>query len=211
MQEENESGADGANKPTSRGRPRDPKLEDRVFDAAAILYSNGGWATFNFDAVARMAGVGKAALYRRWGTRAELLRATLETRWYQLTDIDTGNVRGDLIALARMFFRQETGPYSGMGGHFRSDAQKVLEVLPIASPQQEKLIREARTIVRHAIDRGELPDTVDPNLILDLICGAIYIHVGATPERLRGTMISRAENYIDSLVDVVMRGVGIRG
>ena len=49
------SGQASAATPT-RGRPLDPGLEDRVFDAAIALYAETGWAGFSFEAVARRAG-----------------------------------------------------------------------------------------------------------------------------------------------------------
>ena len=64
----------------ARGRPRDPNLEERVFDAAIAVYAEGGWRTFSFATVAARAGVGKAALYRRWESPGEMLKDVLDAR-----------------------------------------------------------------------------------------------------------------------------------
>ena len=51
------------------GRRRDPELDERVLEAALTVYARQGWAGFNFDAVAREAGCGRPALYRRWQSK----------------------------------------------------------------------------------------------------------------------------------------------
>ena len=88
-----------------------------MFDAAIALYAAAGWGGFNFDAIARAAGVGKAALYRRWASREALFRETLEARWYAVQAIDTGTLRGDLLALGRMNFDALAGPFGEVGQH----------------------------------------------------------------------------------------------
>jgi len=67
-----------ANGRAGRGRPADPGIERRVLAAALTVYGEVGWAGFTLDRVARRAPVGKAALYRRWPTKEDLLLAALE-------------------------------------------------------------------------------------------------------------------------------------
>ncbi len=191
----------------ARGRPRDPGLEARVFDAAVALYAEAGWPGFHFDAVARGAGVGKAALYRRWGTRGALLRATLEARWYAVAQIDTGSLRGDLLALARMCFDKLTGPYGRVALHLHADAERFGEMRASTGPWGETVVRQSRLMVRRAIERGEIPGGVNRGLIIDAVVGGVTNHVAATPERLRPAMLTQAEGFLDELVALVVRGV----
>lgn len=191
----------------SRGRPRDPQLEDRVFDAAISLYAETGWAGFNFDAIARRAGVGKAALYRRWPSRGELLRQTFEVRWYVVGRIDTGSLRGDLIALATMCLEFLIGPNGGAAGFMMVDSIRHPEVRLSTAPYRESAVRQGRAMVRRAVTRGEVSDTVNPGLLLDIVVGAVSNHVDTTPARLRSAMITKAPQFVDSLVDTVLLGV----
>src|SRR6201986_4043216 len=115
-----------------RGRPRAPGLEERVVDAAIAAYALGGGAGFTFDGIARSAGVGKSALYRRWPSRDALLRETLEARWYAVQTIDSGTLRGDLLALARMTFDSLVGPHGEVGLHLREDSRQFPELRAIA-------------------------------------------------------------------------------
>ncbi len=202
--------ADGATLTANRGRPRDPLLEARVLDAAMALYAEAGWAGFNFDAVARGCGVGKASIYRRWPTRAALLSQTFEARWYAVEAIDTGTLRGDLLALARMIARTLTGPYGGARSRMALDAAKFPEVRDCFRPYSEALVRQARAIVRRAIGRGEVGADADPGLLMDMVVGAVTNHVGATPPHLHGAMMHKIDAFIEALVDTVLRGVGVR-
>lgn len=193
----------------ARGRPRDPGLETRVFDAAIALYAETGWPGFHFDAVARGAGVGKAALYRRWGSRGVLLRETLEARWYSVAQIDTASLRGDLLALARMCFDKLTGPYGRVALHLHADAQRFGEMRESTGPWGEAVIRQSRLMVRRAIARGEIPASINHGLIIDAVVGGVTNHVTATPERLRPAMMAQAELFLVDLVDLVVRGIGM--
>ncbi len=83
-----------------KGRRSDPDIEPRVLAATLELYGEVGWARLNLDMVARRAGVGKAALYRRWSTMEELIAAALASRMEAPEALDTGSLRGDLLALA---------------------------------------------------------------------------------------------------------------
>ncbi|TXL75963.1 TetR/AcrR family transcriptional regulator [Vineibacter terrae] len=193
---------------STRGRPRDPGLEGRVFDAAIALYAEVGWAGFSFDALAKRSGVGKDALYRRWGaSRAGLLRQTLEARWYGLEQIDTGSIREDLLALARMWLRLRTGPYGKVGLHMMIDTLRFPEVADVLAGYREDAVRQARSIVRRAIDRGEIPPSTNPGLVLDIVVGGVTNHVATTPQRLRPAMTAKMDEFAVSLVDVLLSGV----
>ncbi len=91
--------ADG---PTS-GRRRDPSLEPALLDAAIDVLAEVGAAGLTMDAVAARAGAGKAAIYRRWSSKTELIVDAVARMKRGQVDMrqlpDTGTLRGDLIAL----------------------------------------------------------------------------------------------------------------
>jgi AcrR family transcriptional regulator len=194
-----------------RGRPRDPLLEARVFDAAMARYAEAGWGGFNFDAIARASGVGKASIYRRWPTRGELLRQTFEARWYAVKAIDTGTLRGDLLALARTIADALTGPFGGARQYMAVDSARFPEVREVFHPYTEALVRQARAMVRRAAARDEIAARVNPGLLMDLVVGAVVNHVGATPAHLREAMLAKLDGFIGDLVETVLRGAGARG
>jgi AcrR family transcriptional regulator len=197
-----------ASRSAGRGRPRDPGLEDRVFDAAIALYAEAGWTGFSFEALAKRSGVGKAGLYRRWSDRQELLRQTLEARWLAPARIDTGALRGDLIALARQVFAAYAGDNARVARWMAMDGERHPEVRSATAPYVEATIRQGRAIVRRAIARGEIAGGTNPGLLMDLVVGGVVNHVATTPLRLRGAMVAKMDAFTTDLVDTALRGIG---
>lgn len=78
-----------------------------VVDVLARLGHDG----LTMDEVALTAGVGKAAIYRRWAGRTELLASYTETSLDHVLDAsDTGSLRTDLVALLRSAADHVNGP-----------------------------------------------------------------------------------------------------
>ncbi|MET8682032.1 helix-turn-helix domain-containing protein [Streptomyces sp. NPDC004647] len=63
----------------SAGPARDAARDARITDAALTLLSEGGYEALTMEKTAALAGVGKATVYRRWATRADLVADALET------------------------------------------------------------------------------------------------------------------------------------
>ena len=190
----------------SQGRPRDPNLEEKVFHTTMLLYSSGGWQYLTFDRVSKEAGVGKAAIYRRWADRGELLSDALDAKWFEVSNIDTGTLKGDLQALAQMLFNKLTGTYGHTSFFLQADSRKFPEVRKATVHYRSRLIREAMTIVHRGVSRDQLPLYINPNLVMDVIVGAISNHIATTPPEKMDLMIADAPQYIDQLVAMVLAG-----
>lgn len=206
-QAESPIGATSAVATGARGRPRDPLLESRVFDAAIALYAEAGWPGFSYEAIARRAGVGKAALYRRWSHRGELLGDTLHARWLRAKEIDTGSLRGDLLELGRVCIAIRTGPHAGTALHMIIDADRSPEAAAAIAPYALATTRYARAIVERAVRRGEVDVDIDVATVIDLLVGGITNHIAGTPAPLRPMMLERLPDYLEALVEVILRGV----
>jgi AcrR family transcriptional regulator len=87
------------------GRKRDISLDSALLDATLDVLAEVGAAGLTMDAVAARAGSGKAALYRRWSSKSELIIAAVARMKRNQVDLanlpDTGTLRGDLLALFR--------------------------------------------------------------------------------------------------------------
>ena len=87
-------------------RSRDPA----ILNAALAALTENGYDATNMDDIAARAGVGKAAIYRRWSSKAALITDTL---LYWRPDLltndapDTGSLAGDLDALVEHVGRNE--------------------------------------------------------------------------------------------------------
>src|SRR2546423_2792358 len=63
-----------------RGRPRDPQVDAAVTQAALDLLAEQGFAGMTIEGIAARAGVGKAAVYRRWSSKVDIVVDALNTK-----------------------------------------------------------------------------------------------------------------------------------
>src|SRR4051812_34768247 len=90
---------------TARGPHRRPldQAKDRAITAAVVdVLARMGYSGFTMDEVALAAGVGKAAIYRRWPSKTDLLASYTQGSIKGTLDVsDTGSLRSDLVLLLR--------------------------------------------------------------------------------------------------------------
>ena len=60
------------------GRRLDVSRDAAIASAVVEVLGRRGYAGLTMDAVARAAGVGKATIYRRWSSKAELLLSVMD-------------------------------------------------------------------------------------------------------------------------------------
>jgi AcrR family transcriptional regulator len=192
------------------GRPRDPGLDARVLDAAFSVYARRGWAGFTIEEVGRQAGVGKSSLYLRWPSKLALLLDSIRVRERENFVSDTGNLRHDLLALARQTFDRLNGEDGAVTlrliveSRFYDDLREGL-----SSAAHVEQLHATRAIVRRAIERGDLPAGASVTLISDMIAGSVLNHTLVTPPHLRDAMEARSEQFFEQLVDIVLAGVEV--
>jgi AcrR family transcriptional regulator len=90
--------------PTARRRPGRPRTADDAAIAGAVLQAlvERGYDGMTVDHVARLAGVGRATLYRRWPTKTAMVFDALgRGRFPVPDDPDTGDPRADFLSLLR--------------------------------------------------------------------------------------------------------------
>ena len=86
--------------PHGRTRRRGQTLERAIYDAVLDQLQTVGYVGLTMEGVATRAHTGKAALYRRWPRKEDLVVDALEHALPSPTDLpDHGNVRDDLLDL----------------------------------------------------------------------------------------------------------------
>jgi AcrR family transcriptional regulator len=86
--------------PRTGTRRRGEALRRSIFDATLELLRTVGYARLTMEGVATAAGTGKAALYRRWRDREDLVTDALRNALPDPHDILlTGDTRDDIVAL----------------------------------------------------------------------------------------------------------------
>ncbi len=187
-----------------RGRPRDPEIEPRVYSAALTVYSERGWYGFSFEAISKLAGVGQAALYRRWSTKADLLAQAIQSLERPLPAIDTGSSREDLLDVGRHLIRVFRGPSGVVGLRMVLDARTNPELAEqFTAMQNDARAKAIRAVVRRAIRRGDVPATATLELVLQLLIGACLSHMLLTPPvpEDHDSLTNDDELFLQRLVD----------
>ena len=83
-------------------RRRGAVLERAILDAALEQLSTVGWNGLTMEGVAAGAQTGKAAVYRRWPSKEDLVADALQAGLPNQTEApDLGSVREDLLELCR--------------------------------------------------------------------------------------------------------------
>ncbi|MEJ3748158.1 TetR/AcrR family transcriptional regulator [Actinomycetes bacterium KLBMP 9797] len=145
-----------------------------------------GYGRLSIEAVARRAGVGKTAIYRRWRSKLEMvLEIVSGVAGQSLPLLDTGSLRGDIEMLLRIVARAlQHRLASQIIPDLLAEAARNPE---IAQTLQDALRANQRQVsellIGRAIDRGELPADTDPDAAIDLVIGPIYwrLAVSRTP------------------------------
>ncbi|GGS47985.1 MULTISPECIES: TetR/AcrR family transcriptional regulator [Streptomyces] len=177
--------AESADEPPARARRRAPAgaavLREDVTEAirAAVFeeLASVGYARMSIEGIARRAGVGKTAVYRRWRSKLHLVLdvvSALAVTGFPVPD--TGSLEGDLRLLYEVTSRALRHP---VASQIIPDLQAEAARNPDLADAFQKALRDgqegvASRIVAAAAGRGELPAGLDPELTLDLISGPLY-------------------------------------
>ncbi|MFF4424348.1 TetR/AcrR family transcriptional regulator [Streptomyces sp. NPDC001549] len=155
------------------GRRRGPELERAILDAALEQLSTVGWNALTMEGVASGAQTGKAALYRRWPSKADLVADALRSGLPRIGDIpDCGSIREDLYLLC-VGTRDVMHSRAGQAlrsvlhecDHMHADRFHGVIWSGLHEPAQ-RLIRE---LVGRGIGRGDVrPDATGP-FVVDVI------------------------------------------
>ncbi|MFF7944014.1 TetR/AcrR family transcriptional regulator [Nocardia gamkensis] len=135
-----------------------PARECEVLTAALDLLREVGYEAMSMDTLAARAHCSKATLYRMWPSKPELIAAALRLTGPTDADgIDTGSLRGDLIAMADRFApraQQDTALIAALDHAVLTHPDLAATLRSVLlEPDTASLAR----FIDRAIDRGELP------------------------------------------------------
>jgi AcrR family transcriptional regulator len=144
-----------------RPRRRGKALDEAIFQATLDELDENGYANLTMERVAERARAGKASLYRRWPSRVELVMDAASHAFPDPSSpIDTGTLRGDLLAALRGIAQLRAGPAGealrGVLSDVLSDPARTAEA---RRRSQGRGRRAIELIVRRAVERGEIDGT----------------------------------------------------
>jgi AcrR family transcriptional regulator len=153
------------------------------------------------DEVARRAGVGKAAIYRRYESKDELIGAAVSALVDTIVVPDTGSTREDLLALMRNAVELYGDPIAAgvqpsLIAYVNSDPER-------ARAWRDGFISARRAALAHVLQRGvargDLRGDLDRELALDVLGGPLFYRLLIT-----GGPIDFA--LAEGVVDLIMKG-----
>lgn len=186
-------------KPTElvRGEP----VVRSVLAATLAELAEAGYRGLRIEDVATRAGVNKTTIYRRWPTKEDLVGAAFRSITSDKLIIpNTGSLRGDLLAIARVMVESIDLP----------EGQSLFRVMAAEGPDSEiaaivrSMVETDRQVWRAMFAtheaRGELARGVDPAMLFDLMIA--YLHHKRFAARMH---VSEIE--LESFIDLLLLGV----
>ena len=183
-----------------------PDKTDAIVAAVFAELAKLGWEAMTMDGVARRAGVGKPALYRRWPSKDEMiLDCVVRAATAAALPADTGSLREDLLAFTRQAAQVLGDP---LAGRVIAAVLAAMSTRPALAEAMIDSVRQPRraaaaAALQRAIDRGEIPADSDLDLTTDLLAAPLYMYA----VRAAGQVPS---DYPERLTDAVLRSVTSR-
>jgi AcrR family transcriptional regulator len=141
------------------GRPRDPQVDAAIRQATLDLLVEEGFARMSIEGVANRAGVGKAAIYRRWDSKTALVVESIRDLISPHLDWPhSEDIRADLEDI----FRLALGKMRGLEGELMAAVVSEL----VRNPELAATVRaqfvgcrkeDLLERIQRAIDDGQLP------------------------------------------------------
>ena len=183
-----------------RGRKRDESLDQHILNAALDVLAQTGYEHMTMDAVATAAHAGKATIYRRWPSKAQLVVDAIAcTSVVEVPlPVDTGSLRGDLYVLVEdrpkkadaRLLRVMAGLVAAMPLH--PDLAQIARAR-LAEPRRLML----RALFERAVTRGEIPSGRDLDVLSNVLPALVFHRQMVLNEAVDHTFLS-------SLIDQVI-------
>jgi AcrR family transcriptional regulator len=186
-----------------RGRPRRAAARPEIIEATLELLAERGFQGATIDAIADRAGVGRNTIYRRWDAKEELIADALYELSAELDVHEGEDFSALMLDWTKDFVRLFADPLFGqilptvLGELRRSPVFAEVYAARVVRPRYDAL----RSLLRQAVERGELRPDVNVELVADLLSGAPFVRllpVGLPPV---------TDDYAEQLLDTVWRGI----
>lgn len=159
-----------------RGRPPSARVDDAIRQATLALLEEAGYMGMSVEQVAKRAGVGKAAIYRRWRSKAELVFAHLMHDLDLQPPDDGGSLRADLAVLAQHLVVRLSDPIvvralRGLVAEVHEDTELTERFTATFLARERDCLA---VVLDRAVARGELVDRPDLAWAHALLVGPVF-------------------------------------
>jgi len=156
------------------GRPRNKGLDEALLQAGLAVFLEAGYSGATLAEIARRAGVGTPAIYRRWPTKADMAIDIVAHVSEAEAIPDSGSIRDDLLAFMALRLRTWRTPL------FRKLVVPVLmegnREGALASHIGTRFLDYRKALearIARAVQAGELRADTNPGRLIDLLMGTI--------------------------------------
>ncbi|GAA4745471.1 TetR/AcrR family transcriptional regulator [Gordonia alkaliphila] len=179
------------------GRPRDVDRDRALLVATGDLLAEVGYDRLTIDAVAGRCSAGKATVYRRWPSKAELVADAVALLHDSYDAPDTGDLREDLIAMAEQWHDLDARRDAVIAGLLTAMAHDE----PLRTAVQTAISQPRHACYRAVVDRAIADGQLSPDLDVDLI-GAVFPALTFHQITVRAEPVDRSliERIVDHLV-----------
>ena len=187
---------------SKRGRHRSLEAEAAILKATLYLLERQPLRKVTADAIAQRAGVSKATIYKWWPNKSLVaLDAYLAGMSEQVPVPDTGSAERDFTQQLKSVIAFYTSPLGKLFCQFIAEGQSDPAFLALFRDRFLSARRDtARVMWERGVQRGEIREDVDGEIVLDLIYGPMVF-------RLLTGYGSLAEREAESVVKVVFEGL----
>ena len=192
--------------PARKGRPRSDQAHRKILDATRELLSEDGFADLRLEHVAARAGVGKATIYRRWGSKEALAQELLaELAAPHIAVAESDDTRTELLATVVNPMRAVTE--TPFGPVIRALLSQIAVNPTLGDPFRATVVQARRAevarVIARGIARGDLRADADLEVATELLVGPVYFRLMFGGEL--------TIDFANRVVDQVLIGYGAPG
>jgi AcrR family transcriptional regulator len=173
---------------TRPGRPRSDRAQRDILVAFREILVEEGYASLRLEHVAARAKVGKATIYRHWGSKQALAQDLLhELATPHISVPDVGDTWSELLSTVRSAMRAVTE--TEFGQVIRALLSEIASDPTLGDPFRETVVQarrdETARVIARGIARGDLRQDVDADIASELLIGPVYFRIlfGGTLDR----------------------------
>lgn len=193
-------------RPHAAGRPRDPGVDTVILDAAREILRTKGFDSLSFEALAKMTGVTRPTIYRRWRSKAHLASEIASSLEIDVPDvIESGGLREQIKACAEEMYWQFASPDRGAAsaGLLKAAFHTDHELREEVATREQKSREQLRLIIGRGKRLGLIEEHADADLVFDALVGIILY-------RMMYSFLKPAATIVDDVTDLVVRGIQTR-
>jgi AcrR family transcriptional regulator len=196
---------DGQTQNGRPGRPRSDRAQRDIRIAFREILIEDGYAALRLEHVASRAHVGKATIYRHWGSKQALAQDVLsELASPHISVPDVGDTWSELLWTVRSAMRAVTDTDFGLV--IRALLSEIASDPALGDPFRATVVQARRSevarVLARGVARGDLRPEVDADVATELLIGPVYFRL------MFGGSLDR--EFAERVVTAVLRGFAAR-